>query len=270
MSLPISDRATKRAYITDLNGGNVVDFQFTPEELSFFEGGRFSDRISTGEYHTDYIWISGKPNKFNLKMWVDRTAESFGSDNMSDPFADTSRFPKHGNKRFTNFDLVNLVRSIREGSTSSGFQSTFFKKTAEEGRQIDPSIYSFNPDFPQDVVANNTKGVYYDLEKLLYYVRPQGFKLSGGTISTDGTVSLSNFAQSRFAPPPMVRFFYGNSWSEGYIEEVKYTLSAMNRQLVPRRLEADISFIRTRWGYLEEVGVALDSPGIIDFQEVNR
>lgn len=266
-----TERATKKAYLTDLNGGNVIDFQFTPEELEFFEGGRFADRQSVGEYHTDYIWISGKPNKFNLKMWVDRTQEAFATGVVNvDPFADSSRFPGVANRKYTNFDLVNLVRGIRNGSTSSGFQSTFFKPKATEGNSVDPSIYSFNPDFPQDVIQNNIKGVYYDLERLLYYVRPQGFKLSSGTISTDGVVSLTNFSQTRFMPPPMVRFFYGNSWSEGYIEEVKYSLTAMNKQLVPRRLEADISFLRTRWGYLEELASTTANPAIINFDEINQ
>lgn len=249
-----TQRATKKAYITDINGGNVIDFQFTPETLELFEGGRFADRISLGEYHTDYIWISGKPNKLDLKMWVDRTMESTGIGSIIDPFSDTARFPKVTNPRFTNFDIVNLVRSIKAGSTSSGFQSTFFKRTGgKTPNTVDPSVYAFNPEFPQDDVTNNTKGVYQDVERLMYYVRPQGFKLSSGKIEQDGSIKLTDFSQTRFTPPPKARFFYGNLWCEGYIEEVKYTLSVMNRELVPKRLEADISFIRTRWGYLEEV-----------------
>lgn len=261
------ERATKKAYITDLNGGNIVDFQFTPEELDFFEGGRFADRSSVGNYHTDYIWISGQPNKFKIDMWVDRTSESFGIGG-TDPFEDASRFPKVANRKYTNFGLVNLVRGIQSGSTSSGFQSTFFRNKNTTANKIDPSIYSFNPEFPQDEYANNTKGVYFDLERLLYYVRPLGFELSRGTITPDGAISLRNFTQSRFTPPPMVRFFYGNSWSEGYIEEVKYNLSAMNKQLVPRRLKAEISFLRTRWGYLEEI--RHNAQGIVNFNEINN
>lgn len=248
-----TDRATKKAYFSDMDGGHIVDFQFTPPELDFTEGGRFSDRVMTGQYLTDYIWISGKPSKFNLKLWVDRTQESMLPLNQDqDPFADIVRFPKRTNPRFTNFDVVNLIRGIANNDTSSGFASTFRKKNTSGANQVDSTIYSGTPDFSQDKYSPE-RGVYDDVERLMHYVRPLGFKLGNGSIGADGSVSIKDFAQSRFTPPPMVRFFYGNLWTEGYIEEVKYSLSMMSKTLVPRRLEADISFLRTAWGYLDEV-----------------
>lgn len=250
MSIKISDRALKKAYFTDIYGGNIIDFQFTPESLEFEEGGKFKDRVAVGRYQTDYVWISGKPNTFDLKMWVDRTDESISRTDFYDPFADEKRFPKQTRSRYLNFDIVNLTKD-----KYNGIKSMFYKKDNIQSNDIDPSIYSFNPEFPQDSIQNNSKGVYYDLERLMFFVRPQGFKLSSGTLETDGTLKISDVKQSRFTPPPKVRFFYGNMWCEGYISEVKYTLSAMNRNLVPRRLEAEIQFLRINWGYLEEVEV---------------
>ena len=271
MSDIVTNRARKKAYFSDLDGGHIVDFQFTPDELTFVEGGRFSDRIATGQYLTDYIWISGKPNSFNIKMWVDRTQESMVlGDQNTDPFSDVTRFPKKSHPRFTNFDVVSLIRGINNSDTSSGFASTFAKKSdAKTGNAIDPSKYSATPDFKQDIFSEN-KGVYYDVENLMYYVRPKGFSLAKGTVSNDGSIKISDYKQTRFTPPPMVRFYYGNLWSEGYIEEIKYSLTAMNKQLVPRRLEADITFIRTNWGYLDEVGIDTEADDYIEVSNSPR
>ena len=250
-----TDRATKKAYFSDLGGGHIIDFQFTPDELILSEGGRFADRITTGEHITDYIWLSGKPNKINLKMWVDRTQESVDFDSAdTDPFSDIKRFPRVNNPRFTNFDVVNLVRGISKDSLGGIFR----KKGNFTANKIDPSIYVATPDFKQDLLSDNV-GVYKDVEALLHFVRPLGFKLGSATIGVGGVTKISDFKQARFTPPPIVRFFYGSSWMEGYIEEVKYSLTAMNKQLVPRRLEADISFLRTNWGYLSEVSSSVDA-----------
>lgn len=264
--MELTERAKKKAYFSDLDGGHIVDFQFAPEELNLTEGGRFADRVTVGHYFTDYVWLSGKPNKLKLTMWIDRTQESMITGDLDvNPFEDVLRFPRRSRPRFTNFDVVNLVRGIASGGTSSGFASTFKKKNTAGANQIDPTVHSATPDFNQSGY-NESVGVYRDVEKLMYYVRPEGFELGTATFQNDGSVKISDFKQARFTPPPMCRFFYGSMWMEGYIEEVKYNLTVMNKQLVPRRLEAEISFIRTNWGYLNEIASDVSAE---DFYEVS-
>lgn len=251
-----TERAKKRAYFSDVDGGHIVEFQFTPDELNFSEGGRFADRISTGFHMTDYVWISGKPSKFKLTMWVDRTTESFVNFEASDtdPFANITRLPR--NNRFSE-DNFALVR---------GLKRAFMEEAPPmKANAINPSVYSPTPDFSQEGYSDNV-GVYMDVEALMYYVRPEGFQLGKAIEDAEGAINLSQFQQSRFTPPPKCRFFYGNAWMEGYIEEVKYSLTMMNKILVPRRLEADISFIRTNWGYLNEV----TNGDATDFTDVSR
>ena len=262
-----TDRATKKAYFTDLDGNNVVDFQFTPEALNFSEGGRFADRISTGQYFTDYIWISGKPSKFSLNIWVDRTSESMSSGETNvDPFEELVRRPKRLFPRLGDIK-DDLIQGIKNSAGNSGFLSAILKKPfATEGNSIDPSVYSATPDFSQSMYSE-TKGVYYDLEKLLYFVRPLGLSLGTAVTQTNGSLKISDYTQARFTPPPMVRFFYGNTWAEGYFEEVDYSLTVMNKLLVPRRLEADITFLRTKWGYLDEVGLGVEA---VDYNKVGN
>ena len=120
-----TDRAIKKAYFTNLEGGHLLEFQFTPNELDFVEGGRFVDRIMTGNYFNDLTWISGTPSEFKTRMFIDRTQESYTVESFnSDPFEGIRRFP-NSNPRFTSFDVVNLIRGIASSNTSSGFASTF-------------------------------------------------------------------------------------------------------------------------------------------------
>ena len=246
-----TSRATKGAYFSDTNGGNIVDFQFSPESLEFTEGGRFEDRILTGQYHTDYIWISGQPTKQEIKMWVDRTDESFNNvDKTEDPFSDLVRFPKASIPKYANFDIVNFLKGVKNGITDLT-KNGLSKKTDDTANTVDRSVYSVNPAFSQDVTSAN-RGVFYDVELLSYFIRPKGFKLSSAT-DTNGIIKITDFPQNRFTPPPKCRFFYGNYWAEGYIQEVDYKLTVMNENLVPLRMEADIIFLTTKWGYLNDL-----------------
>jgi len=261
------DRAVKKAYFSDLEGGHILEFQFSPSELDFSEGGQYADRVMTGNYFTDLIWISGRPTKFNVQLFIDRTQESYTVDNYNqDPFDSFKRFP-NSNPRYGNFDIVNLINGIKNSNTSSGF-ATSFKKAGDKGaNEVQPSTYTASPHYKQSSFEENV-GVIKDLEALMYYVRPKGFKLGEITIQTDGNVSVKDFEQGRFMPPPMVRFYYGSFWREGYITEVKYNLSVMNKLLVPRRMDATIEMACTQWGYLNELGGSTNTEsGVIDASE---
>jgi len=252
MSNITTDRAVKKAYFSDLSGGHIIEFQFSPHELDFSEGGNYADRVSTGNYFTDLIWISGRPNKFNVQLFIDRTQESYFVDNFNqDPFSEISRFPNR-NPKYLNFDIVNLAKGIANGGTSSGFASSFKKKYDGDGNKVEASTYSASPHYRQTQFDENV-GVLKDLEALMYYVRPEGLNLAEATFRSDGSVSIKDFSQQRFTPPPMVRFYFGAIWREGYITNVDYNLSVMNKQLVPKRLDATIEIACTRWGYLNDV-----------------
>lgn len=260
MAYSPTPRANKKAFFSDLSGGHIVEFQFTPEEMKFTEGGKFIEKDMVGHYFNDSMWVSGKASPFDVRMFIDRTAESYMVDGDSDPFEQIKRHPNRFAK-YGNLDIVNFVRGIAKGRSSSAFIPDFNKKQVA---QTKPSAYSSSPDFAQN--PDNTKGVLPDLEALLYYVRPLGLDLSKQVSqdttslhsSGDGktevkTIKIKDFQQTRFTPPPKVRFFYGDIWREGYIEEVNYTLSILNRDMIPQRLDADIRMICSRWGYLSAI-----------------
>ncbi len=103
MSNITTDRAVKKAYFSDLSGGHIIEFQFSPHQLDFSEGGNYADRVVTGNYFTDLVWISGRPNKFTVQLFIDRTQESYFVDNFNqDPFSEISRFPNR-NPKYLNF-----------------------------------------------------------------------------------------------------------------------------------------------------------------------
>lgn len=243
-------RATKKAYFSDLDGGSILEFQFMPAELDFVEGGDFIERKKTGSYFTDMMWISGKASPFTLQFFIDRTQSSYVQGTVNEnPLSDVQRFPNRFTK-YTNLDVVNMVKGMASSARN------LLSKSRESGKsQLVASNYSATPHYNQNLDEN--VGVLKDLEALLFFVRPKGLKLAELTISTntrgEQAVSVKDFQQSRFTPPPMVRFYYGSIWREGYITEVRYNLSVMNKLLVPQRLDANISMSCTRWGYLNEI-----------------
>lgn len=254
-----TDRAVKKAYFSDLGGEHILEFQFSPHTLDFQEGGRYSNRVSTGNFFTDLVWISGEVNAFDLRMFIDRTQESYTVENADqDPYSSFRRFPNAKNPA-PNLDIVNLIRGITNSNTSSGFANSFRKPSTSGANYVEPSKYSASPQFKQTSFNDNV-GVIADVEALMYYVRPKGLNLSEITISSDGSASVKDFEQGRFVPPPKCRFYFGNMWREGYIVNVKYNLSVMNKQLVPQRMDAELKMICTKWGYLNDINTpTLDS-----------
>ena len=63
MELQLTQRAIKKAYFSDLDGGNILEFQFMPHELDFTEGGEYSERKPVGNYFPELMWINGKSIK---------------------------------------------------------------------------------------------------------------------------------------------------------------------------------------------------------------
>tara|TARA_Y100000034_G_scaffold29728_1_gene36161 strand:+ start:37440 stop:38186 length:747 start_codon:yes stop_codon:yes gene_type:complete len=238
------DRAVKRAYFSNLEGGNIVEFQFSPASLQFKEGGKFEERIKVGNYFPELIWISGDTNAFELRFFIDRTQESYVRDEYnSDPFEDFKRFPEPYTK-YVPSQVYALIAGAKQDSD--------VRKNGAVGGGIQPSSYSASPHYAQSSFNDNV-GVLKDLEALMYFLRPQGIELGDISISESGEVNINDFSQNRFTPPPMFRFYYGSIWREGYFTNIEYQLSAMNKQLVPNRLDATIKMACSNWGYLSEL-----------------
>lgn len=257
-----TERAIKKAYFTDTLGGNLLEFQFSPASLDFEEAGRYSTRNPIGSFFTDMVWISGRPSQFNLRMFIDRTQESYVADTFNqDPFANVKRLPNI-NPAYSSLDIVNLINGING--------SAFFKgrKRNVEGNDITPSNYSASPHYSQSNTREDI-GVMNDVEALMYYVRPKGLKLSEIIIDNTGIVNTVDFKEGRFTSPPKCRFYYGNMWREGYIVQVRYNLSAVNKSLVPRRMDATLRFSCTRWGHLNDIGDIGNFGSSLDIFDVN-
>lgn len=269
----LAERASRKAYFSDLDGGNILEFQFMPSELEFMEGGDFSERKPVGSYFPEFMWINGRTSPMQLQFFIDRTMASFvAGEYNQDPFSEVKRFPNKYAK-YTRLDIVNMVNGLSKGQSSSGFLSTFGDKRKGQGVTPIASGYSASPHYNQPLDEN--VGVLKDLEALLYYVRPLGLKLGEMTIQTSqravmgdkgkgemGTIKYKDYEQARFTPPPMVRFYFGAIWKEGYISEVNYNLSVLNKKLVPQRLDAKLTMVCTRWGYLSEVGSQVEAVSI--------
>lgn len=263
MAYSTTPRANKKAFFSDLSGGHIIEFQFTPEQVEFTEGGKFIDREQVGHYFNDSMWISGKESPFEVQLFIDRTAESYLVEGNSDPFEQIKRHPNRFAK-YANVDIVNFVKGIANGRSSSAFAPI-------PGRAVGvrkPSVYSSSPDFAQN--KENANGVLGDVEALMYFVRPKGLDLNKQVSQEQQelyrtpdsktevrTVHIQDFKQTRFTPPPKVRFYYGNIWREGYIEEVQYTLSILNSEMIPQRMDAKIQMRCSRWGYLNAINPTL-------------
>lgn len=234
-----TERATAGAYLADLNGQNIVDFQFSPHELDFSEDSNIVDRMNVGHYYPELVWISGKLKTFNVKMFIDRSLESMVKDSQNnDPFSDVKRFPDQNPRSDNSVDYSNGLKVANGGQ-------------ADEIR-VEMTSFDVSPEYPK-VTNNDEKGVYPELEKVLYYIRPKGLKIPSSSLSDKGILTVEDLEISRFTPPPVVRFFYGNLWKQGYLSKVSYTLSVVNKLLVPQRMEATLEFMIEAEGILNDI-----------------
>jgi hypothetical protein len=244
LSVPANKRV---AYLTDLEGNNIFEFMFAPNELEFTEENEFNERIMVGRVEPDVLWVSGKSKEFNLDIFVDRTAESYGSNKNLDMF---QRTWIDGLSMF-NPTLVQQMRTV----------VSKFKSTKDTGLdKFQRSDLNIAPHYVQDEAKNKTSGVLPDLDKLLYFVRQKGAPSSTITVTSinsrgdvSSSIALDNPAKAKkFIAPPKCRFFYGAIWREGYVKRIRYKFTAPNAQLIPQRLEVSITFLWMRGGVLAE------------------
>lgn len=253
------DRAKKYAYFCDSEGDNIVDFQFNPANLPLSEGQEYNDKVTTGSYEPDVLWVSAKTQRFNIDMFIDRTYESAGGNSVNDSFV-PNKNPFQGLTNLA-FGTVEASATFNNGNRIvTGLRNAFRKENKEdalEARFVKSDYRAGNNVNSGDFDAN--VGVLGELKKLLFYVGPKDVNsipradVSNDFLTINANTKVIQYSGARkyFTPPPMVQFFYGNIWREGFIENIEYNLSVPNRDLVPQRLEATLQFLVVRGGFLE-------------------
>lgn len=255
MQLNTLPKNRKVAYLADVDGKNIIQFMFAPNTLGFSEGNNYYEEIKIGRTKPDVLWVSAQPQSFSFEIFIDRTAESAGTNENLDIYADykTTGFQAASQRFFPS--LTQRLRTIINKLHSSNYTIM----AEYEGQLSDLNIA---PHYQQNLEENEVKGVLPDLEKLLYYVRQKGAKGSdlvvedlGNIGEVSSAISQNITADRLFVSPPKCRFYYGSIWKEGYIRNIQYQLLVPNAQLIPRRLVANIDFLITRGGTLSEVNI---------------
>lgn len=235
-----SKRASKTTYLTDIPGNTVIQFQFSPHEISGAESGNFSERVRVGGHEPELIWISGTVRKMSIPFFIDRTEESVSQQRFNNrPLDPYIRFPNRF-PRSSQDDALAYRQGVANGNG------------AKETPELERSNFDPNPNFR--LFQNDTEiGVYRDLDLFLKFVRPAGKGLTVAKFEQTGEFRILDTAEARFFPPPVVRFFHGNYWLQGYLARIEYRMSAMNGSLVPRRLEGTLDFLIEKDGVLAPV-----------------
>ena len=220
------DKALRYAYLANISNDFIIDFQFTPDTLVRTESSDVKTENSTGSFDPNLLWVSGLPESFSVHIFIDRTKGSFVGDKKFSP--NVASKPFNYPNPFESSVILGAIQRVLAG-----------KKVMQD---ILPSAYDPAPHFAQ----TETNGVLNDLERIKYFLRPKGYTSSAGSsIVTQQNfkdkVKISEHNNQLFIPPELVRFFYGDIWIEGYLNEFKYTLSCLNKNLVPERLEGDLT-----------------------------
>lgn len=229
-------RAVAGAYFSNQDGSVIFDFQFAPHELSFSDKNKFYTRMKVGAYRPEFVWISGDSKQIELNLFIDRT---YGSKTREDLGADLSTLPAFRQPSSNPRVIPGQADSYAQSANPPQFDDSNFKQFA--------SRFSPNPKFPQS--ANDEEiGVYLDYENLRYFLNINLKRVSREDLLR-GVIQY----EDRFIPPPKALFIYGNLWMSGYIVEVQYNFSAMNKFLVPKRMEAKVMFVVEDDGLLNPV-----------------
>lgn len=245
--LNVAERAKRRAFITNVDGSKIIDFQFTPTGFSGEETASYNVKNKTGVHDADMLWVSGNSHSLPIEIFIDRTEESVGTGKQVDKFA-----PLDTNKTYFMYDAEQYVlamRAVAEG-LYNGIPASRIVKTD----------YAVSPEFAQgDENTRNANGVYPDLLNFLYFVRPKGYVSTDAKVSSYDVKTVRGFFKyksrvaQKFVPPPMLRYFFGNIWVEGYASGFTYELSMVNKDLIPLRLTGTLNIHVSDWGILSSI-----------------
>jgi hypothetical protein len=240
----MAEKALTHAYFSDVSGKVVIDFQFSPASLTFVENSKVVEETVVGHYGNDLLWIGGNVSDIKLHIFLDRTEESLVGQ-KSDALNRTIKTPNVFVAPFQSSVILEAIKNVLGMSSRPGINDP-------ERSSYDPA-----PHFAQN--PNNTTGVLGDVAKFQYFMRPEGYKNSviivegGANKSSKDEDTLTNPNDALFSMPPLIRFYHGEIWVEGYLSVFNYKLTVMDKQLIPNRLEADINIKVHRFGTFRTV-----------------
>ena len=238
------DKATKHAYFSDVTGNVIIDFQFSPHELEFRENSKIVGESVVGHFGNNLLWIGGDVSDVKIHIFIDRTEESFVGQ-KSDLTTRHIQTPGIFSNPLEKSVVVDAIKNVISMSQLPGINNP------------ERSYYDPAPHFPQK--ENSETGVLNDIAKFQYFTRPEGYK-SNTIVIKEGSKSskrdryvYTSENDALFSAPPIIRFYHGEMWVEGYITNFSYKVSAMNTELIPRRMEGDISIKVHRYGSFKTV-----------------
>jgi hypothetical protein len=239
--MKLTERAIRSAFFSNESGTVIIDFQFTPVSIEFEKSTAYHSSNMNGFDEPDIGWISGVPSHFALDIFIDRTSESLG-----EKYTEYEGETLQNTEFYYGYDKYNQSGIIKE----------YIKSAKNAKANFKVSDYAVNAVFAKNAKYNETIGVFQDLANLLYFITPLGNDtLPVGDMTKKGVVVLKNFKTAQFSPPPVILFFYGDFWKKGFLSRISYSLSAMNKNLIPRRLMANLEFIELSGGVLKDIDI---------------
>lgn len=250
------ERAYKTAYFSDKDGINIVDFQLAPIAIDGEVKASYDIKTLTGRTKPDSLWIKNEKEPFIIDIFIDRTQESIPNPEQFNPGGEKGYLSDFLFKSLGQYTRNIKAMSENVNSASSDAVTAKAKKSW--------SSFAVNPNFKQDP---NIIGVYADLDKILYFTKPELYtgqsRMTGYNTDVRGEISIYSDEQTTFSPPPAMYYFYGNLWRECVLLSVKYRLSAMTKYLIPCRLEATLTLNIQDEGILSELSGDYQQPNNI-------
>jgi len=225
----------KNAYITNLDGSVIIDFQYSPHEMDRSTKSNIKTSTYTGSVDVDLYWVSGEPESVPIPFFIDRTKESM-------PY-------KGGTQAEVKPKTLDWLRPVYDNSALAQIIRGMVKsKTPSE--KIPTSEYNATPHFKQ-----NRDSVLYDIEVFESFLRPEGYKQVPASVVVQSYEFRNNTPDNnavRFVPPQMIRFFYSGLWVEGYLENIDYKYSIFMSGK-PQRVEGTLTIAAHKKGTFEYV-----------------
>ena len=236
-------QATRKGFFADLSSNVLAEFQFNPTEITLPESSEVQSRTPTGREEPDLLWVKGAGRSFRVDLFIDRTAESkgrgLGNTTVNDYARPDSYYWGPGSEVSQNVRAVGdrVDRTLNR-----------LEKLNPPAPEFNMSDYNPSPHVnPDDDGFREDVGVYGEYQKFLRMKRSEGYE------NPDRRVAMLLGRDVKFAPPPLIVFFFGDLWVEGYVTELTPKFSVFTKELVPQRLELEVTMSVLASGILAPV-----------------